>query len=103
MRYAYLMLCEQEVLEQAQVSEYAILKMQDAIAAAGGGIAAMPVYAIFGGGDGGFGDGYSTWQEPLRVCSLPALAKPKELLACSTTKVKTPPRARANTHNDHLL
>jgi len=55
------MFCEQEVLEQEQVSESAILKMQDAVAAAvGGGIAAMPVDTIFGGGDGGgggFGDG----------------------------------------------
>ena len=60
-RYAYLMFCEQEVLEQEQVSDSAILKMQDTVAAAvGGGIAAMPVDAIFGGGDGSggeFGDG----------------------------------------------
>ena len=60
-RYAYLMFCEQEVLEQEQVSESAILKMQDVVAATvGGGIAAWPIDAMFGdgGGDGGgFGDG----------------------------------------------
>ena len=60
-RYAYLMFCEHEVLEQEQVSESTILKMEDVVAAAvGGGIAAMPIDAIFGSGDGdggGFGDG----------------------------------------------
>ena len=55
------MFCEQEVLEQENLSETDIGRMQETIAAAvGGGVAAAPIDALFGGSDGdgaGFGDG----------------------------------------------
>lgn len=60
-QYAYLMFCEQEVLERENISESVLDRMHETIVAAiGGGIAAVPIDALFGGADGdggGFGDG----------------------------------------------
>ena len=59
-RYAYLMHCEEQVLDSEGVSGIALEKMRESLAAtAGAGIASTPIDVLFGGTDGdggGFGD-----------------------------------------------